>query len=166
MDQGAINVSTELDSERQKQAKKYARINRRLMVLDLIISGVFLLAWLVFGWSEALKIWLLRFTTNDLLLLLLYVVVIGGIMFLINFPLSYYQGYTLPHRFDLSTEKISGWITDQVKGILLGGAIGIFVLEIIYAILRAYPALWWLWAAGIMLVFNVILANIDYAHIQ
>jgi STE24 endopeptidase len=160
MDQGAINVSTELDSERQKQAKKYARINRRLMVLDLIISGVFLLAWLVFGWSEALKIWLLRFTTNDLLLLLLYVVVIGGIMFLINFPLSYYQGYTLPHRFDLSTEKISGWITDQVKGILLGGAIGIFVLEIIYAILRAYPALWWLWAAGILLVFNVILANL------
>ncbi|MFZ0532073.1 MAG: M48 family metallopeptidase [Anaerolineales bacterium] len=158
MDQGAINVSTELDSERQIQAKQYARINRRLMVLDLIISGVYMLAWLVFGWSEALKIWLLRFTTNDWLLLLLYVVVIGGIMFLINFPLSYYQGYTLPHRFDLSTEKISGWITDQVKGILLGGAIGIFVLEIIYAILRAYPALWWLWAAGILLVFNVILA--------
>ena len=160
MDQGAINVSTELDSERQIQAKQYARINRRLMVLDLIISGVYMLAWLVFGWSEALKIWLLRFTTNDWLLLLLYVVVIGGIMFLINFPLSYYQGYTLPHRFDLSTEKISGWITDQVKGILLGGAIGIFVLEIIYAILRAYPALWWLWAAGILLVFNVILANL------
>jgi STE24 endopeptidase len=158
MDQGAINVSTELDSERQIQAKQYARINRRLMVLDLIISGVYMLAWLVFGWSEALKIWLLRFMTNDWLLLLLYVVVIGGIMFLINFPLSYYQGYTLPHRFDLSTEKISGWITDQVKGILLGGAIGIFVLEIIYAILRAYPALWWLWAAGILLVFNVILA--------
>jgi STE24 endopeptidase len=42
----------------------------------------------------------------------------------------------------------------------LGGAIGIFVLEIIYAILRAYPALWWLWAAGILLVFNVILANL------
>jgi STE24 endopeptidase len=160
MDQGAINVSTELDSERQIQAKQYARINRRLMVLDLIISGVYMLAWLVFGWSEALKIWLLRFTTNDWLLLLLYVVVIGGIMFLINFPLSYYQGYTLPHRFDLSTEKISGWITDQVKGILLGGAIGIFVLEIIYAILRAYPALWWLWAAGILLAFNVILANL------
>jgi STE24 endopeptidase len=34
------------------------------------------------------------------------------------------------------------------------------LLEIIYSILRAYPSSWWLWAAGILLVFNVILANI------
>ena len=81
-------------------------------------------------------------------------------MFLINIPLSYYQGYTLPHRYDLSTQNIKGWITDQVKEILVGGVLGIIVLEIIYAILRAYPSLWWLWAAVILLVFNVILANL------
>jgi STE24 endopeptidase len=34
------------------------------------------------------------------------------------------------------------------------------VLEIIYAVLRVTPTLWWLWAAVILLVFNVILANI------
>ena len=160
MDQGTINVSTELDPERQKRAKQYSRINRRLMVLDLIISGLYLVAWLVFGWSEVLKVWLLGFTTNEWLLLLLYVVVIGGVMFLINLPLSYYQGYTLPHRFELSTQNLSGWITDQVKGILIGGIIGMIVLEIIYAVLRTFPTLWWLWAAVILLIFNVILANL------
>lgn len=160
MAQGTINLTTELDRERQKRAKEYARINRRLMVLDLVISGLYMLAWLVFGWSEALKAGLLQFTTNDWLLVFLYVVVFGGILFLLNLPLSFYQGYTLPHRYDLSTQNISGWITDQVKGILLGGVLGIIVLEIIYAILRAYPTLWWLWAAVILLVFNVILANL------
>lgn len=34
------------------------------------------------------------------------------------------------------------------------------MLEIIYAILRAYPMLWWLWAGMILLVFNVLLANL------
>jgi STE24 endopeptidase len=34
------------------------------------------------------------------------------------------------------------------------------VLEIIYAILREFPTFWWLWAAGILLLFNVILANV------
>jgi STE24 endopeptidase len=160
MDQGAINETIELNPERQTRAKEYARINRRLMLLDLAFTGIYILAWLVFGWSEALKTWLLRFTANNWLLLFLYVLVLAGIMFLINIPLSYYQGYTLPHRYDLSTQAIKGWIIDQLKEILLGGVLGIIVLEIIYAVLRVYPSLWWLWAAVILLVFNVILANL------
>jgi STE24 endopeptidase len=160
MNDKPINITSELDPERQKRAKGYARINRRLMLLDLVITGLYIIVWLVFGWSEALKTWLMGFTTDVWMLVLLYVVVIGGIMFLINIPLSFYQGFTLPHHYDLSTQKISMWLTDQLKGILVGGALGTIMLEIIYAILRAYPTLWWLWAAIILLVFNVILANL------
>src|SRR4030042_4217190 len=106
MDQGAINLSTELDIEKQIKAKQYARINRRLMLIDLLITGIYMLAWLLFGWSQALKQWLLTFTSNDWLLVFLSILVIGGIMYLINLPLAYYQGYILPHRFDLSNETI------------------------------------------------------------
>lgn len=77
MDQGAISITTVLDPERQKRAKQYALINRRLMVVDMLITGVYMLAWLVFGWSQALKSWLLQFTNNDWLLVLLYIIVIG-----------------------------------------------------------------------------------------
>jgi STE24 endopeptidase len=160
MEEGTINVSTELDPERQKRAKHYARINRRLMLLDLSISGLYMLVWLLSGWSKALRDWLMQFTTNDWLLVLFYVIIFGGILFIINLPLSFYQGYLLPHRFELSTQKLSGWILDQIKEIIVGGVMGMILLEIIYAILRAYPTLWWLWVAGILLVFNVILANI------
>lgn len=160
MEDVKLSGSTKLDPERQKRAKQYSRINRRLMLVDLGISAVYMLLWLFFGWSETLKQWLLRLTTNDWLLLLLYVVVLGGIFFIINLPLSFYQGFTLPHRFDLSTQNIKGWIIDQLKGILLSGVFGVLVLEIIYAVLRAAPDLWWLWAALILLVFNVILSNL------
>ena len=160
MDQGAISTTTALDPEKQKQAKEDARINRRLMLLDLIISGIYMLAWLIFGWSETLKDWLLQYTSNVWLLVFLYIVAFGGIMYLISLPLSYYQGYRLPHRYELSNQKINGWIMDQVKGILVGGVLGMIMLEIIYAVLRAYPTLWWLWAGVILLVFNVILANL------
>ena len=160
MDGGEISITAELDPEKQKKAKQYARINRRLMVLDLAISGIYMVAWLVFGWSQALKTWLLQYTTNDWLLVFLYIMVIGGILFLINLPLSFYQGYILPHRYDLSTQTINGWVSDQVKGIALGGVLGIIMLEIIYAILRAYPTYWWLWAGVILLIFNVLLANL------
>jgi STE24 endopeptidase len=160
MDQGTIESNSGLDPEKQKRAKQLARINRRLMMVDLAISALYFVAWLAFGWSEAVKNWLMGFARNDWLLVFLYVLIIGSILFVINLPLSFYQGYTLPHRFDLSTQSIGGWITDQVKSILLGGILGMIVLEIIYAILRAFPSLWWLWVAGVLLVFNVILANL------
>jgi STE24 endopeptidase len=155
-----MNSSVQLDPERQKKARQYSRINRRLMLVDLGISAVYLLAWLVFGWSQALKLWLASFTSNVWLLLAMYMLVIGGILFLVNLPLSFYQGFRLPHRFELSNQNVRGWIIDQVKSILIGGIFGLLMLEIIYAVLRAAPGLWWLWAALILLVFSVLLANL------
>ncbi len=160
MESGTIMNSVELDPDRQKRAKQYSRINRRLMVVDLAISGVYMLCWLAFGWSKGLETVLLNVTANVWLLLVLYVAIFGGILFLINLPLSYYQGFILPHRFELSTQGIRSWIIDQVKGIAAGGVIGLVVLEIIYAVLRLSPGLWWLWAALILLVFNVLMANL------
>ncbi len=160
MEERTISGTTELDPERQIRAKQYARINRRLMVVDLAIGGVYMFIWLLFGWSETLKSWLSNYVNNQLALLLIYVIIFGGILFIINLPVSFYQGYTLPHRYELSTQNLAGWIIDQVKSIALAGVFGVIVLEIIYAVLRASPYLWWLWAGLILLVFNVVLANL------
>ena len=160
MEEGTINEQTIIDPERQVKAKQYARIQRRLMVLDLAFGGVYMIAWLIFGWSAGLSGWLREISTNAWWIVFLYIVVFGGIYYLLDLPLSFYQGFSLPHRFDMSTQKLTGWIVDQIKGILVGGLLGVIVLEIIYAILRAYPSTWWLWAAGILLIFNVILANL------
>ncbi len=160
MEQRPINFTVELDLDRQQKAKEYARIKRRMMLVDLLISGLYVIAWLFFGWSKDLRDWIIQYTSNEWLVVLLFVIVFGGILFIINLPLSFYQGYILPHRYELSNQKMTGWIKDEIKGVIVGGVIGLFVLEIIYAILRAYPTTWWLWAAGILLVFNVILANI------
>ena len=149
-----------LDPERQKTAKRYARIKRRLMLFELTVAGLYTLSWLLFGWSKILKDFLLNFTANDWLLVLGFALVFGGIYYLLTLPLSYYSGFVLPHRFDQSTQSLMGWITDQVKGLVVSGILAGLLLEIVYFVLRTYPDLWWLWAAGILLVFSVILANL------
>jgi STE24 endopeptidase len=130
------------------------------MVLDLVLGGAYLLAWLVFGWSANLRSVLLNFTNNQWILVALFAAVFGGIYYLINLPLSYYSGFVLPHRFDLSTQTLSGWIGDQVKGLLLSSALGLLLLEIIYALLRSFPDTWWLWAGAVLLFFTVLLSNL------
>ena len=59
---------TKIDPEKQKQAKIYARLKRRLMLVDLLLGAVSVVAWLAFGWAQALKQSLLNLTQNDWLL--------------------------------------------------------------------------------------------------
>jgi STE24 endopeptidase len=149
-----------LDPVRQEKAKEYARIRRRLMLGDLALAAVYTILWLVTGWSIKLRDYLLSLTTNDWLVVAGFVIIFGGIYFLIDLPLGYYSGFVLPHRYELSTQTLKGWVVDQVKGVAVGGVLGLVVIEIIYFVLRISPELWWLWAGLILLFFNVILANL------
>jgi STE24 endopeptidase len=149
-----------LDVERQKQAKEYARLSRRLFLVDLGLGGLYVIAWLVFGWSAGLRDYLLGFTANPWLLVIGYALVFGGIYYLINLPLAYYEGFVLPQRYGISTQTLRGWVSDQLKGAVLAGVLGGLLLEIIYLVLRLAPDTWWLWAAGILLLFSVLLANL------
>jgi STE24 endopeptidase len=149
-----------LDPERQKKAKQYARIERRLFLVDLAIGGVYVMAWLIFGWSIAVTNALAAISTSDWFLVAGVAFVFAAGIYVIDLPLSYYSGFVLPHRFELSTQTIGGWISDEIKGILIGGVFGFIMIEVIYAVLRAAPETWWLWTAAIMLLFTVVLANL------
>jgi STE24 endopeptidase len=149
-----------IDPNRQAQAKRYARINRRLMLIDLLFGMGYIIAWLIFGWSLALKDTLSTFLSREWMLVAGFALVFGGLYVLINIPLSFYSGFILPHRFELSNQTLIGWITDQIKGILIGGVVAFIVLQVIYLVLRLYPDTWWLWAAGFLLLFSIVLANL------
>ena len=154
---------TTLDPERQKRAKEYARISRRLWLVNLAIGAAYTLAWLVFGWSIGLREWLtsqFAVLSSPWLLVPAFLIVFGGIYFIIDLPFSYYTGFVLPHRFDQSTQSLRDWIADQLKGIAIGAPLGLIMVELLYLALRAAGNLWWLWAVGGLLVFNVLLSNL------
>jgi STE24 endopeptidase len=153
-------MATVIDPEKQKQAKRYSRLRRRLWVVETAFGAIYLMAWLFFGWARALTVWLKTITANDWLLVLGFIVVFGGIAFVLELPLDYYSGFILPHRFDQSNQDLRGWVTDQVKGLLINVPLGLVVLELVYLALRTTGGWWWLWTAAGMLVFTVILGNL------
>ena len=153
-------MQTTLDPERQKQAKEYARIRRRLWLVDTLLNAAYAIVWLVFGWSISLREWLTTITTNEWLLVALYVAIFGGIFSVFNLPLGYYSGFILPHRFDQSNQSLKDWVIDRIKGLAIGAPLGLLMLELLYLALRLTGSLWWLYAAGGLLLFNVILSNL------
>lgn len=153
-------MQTILDPERQKQAKQYARIRRRLWLVDTSFSAIYALAWLFLGWSYLLRAWLTTFLTSEWLIVPSFVSIFGGIYFIVNLPLGYYSGFILPHRFGQSNQTLKHWIIDQIKGLAIGAPIGLLLIELLYLALRATGSSWWLWAAGGMLIFSVLLSNL------
>jgi STE24 endopeptidase len=153
-------MTQSIDPQKQEQARVYARIQRRLMLLDLGLGVLYLLAWLLSGASLALSNRLQELTASPWLQVALYAIIFGGIYLLLNLPLSYYSEFVLPHRFDQSNQTLGGWISDQLKGLALSGVLGLLMLELIYLLLRVAPETWWLWAGIILLFFTVVLANL------
>lgn len=159
---------TTLDPQRQQQAKEYARLGRRLWLADTLFSALYALAWLFFGWAASLRQWLETLITDywslttgsEWLLVALFVAVFGGIYYLLNLPLSYYGGFILPHRFGQSNQTFKDWALDIVKGVAIGAPLSLILLELLYLALRVTGDRWWLWAAGGLLFFNVLLSNL------
>ncbi len=164
----AATESVELDSQRQQEAREYARIRRRISFVNLGISAVGVLILLLSG----LGVWL-----RDVLRLpswlawepaagwfpwqiLLYFLLISLAYELITLPLSYFSGYRLPHRYKLSTMSLGAWIGDHLKGLALNIVLEAFVVTLIYALLAFQPESWWLWVGLILIFFSVVMANL------
>jgi STE24 endopeptidase len=150
----------ELDPERQKKARQYARISRRLSIFSMAFSAAYVLAWLIFRWGTSLGAFLQSHISSPVVQVALFAAFFGGIMSVLTLPLDFYTGYSLPHRFGMSTQTIQGWLVDQGKGLLIGVPLGLALLELVYALLRWQPDSWWIWVAAALIVINVLLANL------
>ena len=149
-----------LDPERQQKAKAYARIGRRIFVIELILGAVYIIAWILTGLSPWLRDQVHNLTLSIWLSVPLFAIGFGLPYFVFTAPLSYYSGFVLPHKYEQSVQSLKDWLMDQLKGLLVSAVLGLIILEIIYALLGAAPQTWWLWAGLVMLIFTVLLSNL------
>lgn len=149
-----------VNTDRQAQAKEYARIRHRLFALELVLSALAIFVVLATGLNLWLRDSIFLITRDVWLSTFAYFAVAGFAYGVLFSPLTYYSGFVLPHRYGLSTQTLRGWLWDLAKGGMLALVLGGVVIEVVYFVLRTAPDLWWLYAAGFMLLFSVLLANL------
>src|SRR4030042_471236 len=146
-----------LDIKRQKLAKKYARLMRRLSLVELAVVGALLLV-LVFSGISARMSYFLSFPQPwaSALYFVILVVVLGIIMM----PLTCYQGFILPRRYGLSTQKLGAWLADRAKASALGVLLGLGIVIVVYWLLDRFSGVWWLWAGILLLLLSLLLTRL------
>jgi Zn-dependent protease with chaperone function len=88
-----------------------------------------------------------------------YVVLFTIVTAILDFPLTYYSGFVVPHQFDLSDQSFASWMGDQAKGLavalVIGSLLGAGALLLVRKVRRWWVVLWAL-SIPILIFFAVI----------
>ncbi|PIW99901.1 MAG: peptidase [Ignavibacteria bacterium CG_4_8_14_3_um_filter_37_9] len=110
--------------------------------------------------SSSVENYLSGSTQNDYLLFLLYLITTGCCFALLFFPFSFYGGFILEHKYQLSNQTFFQWIWEGTKGILISLIIGLPILLFFFYMIRKFGENWWLPFAVFLFLVSVVLARI------
>jgi STE24 endopeptidase len=147
-------------SDKEAAAKKYQRLKNTLYFIDLAIYPVFLIILQFSGLSLSLKQWASGHGWGAVGEVFLYMSVFFGLSYLVSFPIQFYSGFLIEKRFNLSNLNIFGWLSDELKKLLLSFLLFIGLIESLYALFRAFPGYWWIPASGGWLLLTVVMTKL------
>ncbi len=144
----------------QQKAKEYNRKKILIDIIDTLLLMIFLSLFMLCGWSIAVKDFLLSFIASTWLLNIVYTMAFFLIIKFISFPLTFYSGYVLEHKYQLATENFFNWIKDELKGLALVLVFGPIMIMIIYGMIRFFPSSWWIISAGIFGLLFILMTKL------
>jgi len=139
-------------------ARSKAHESRYFAMASLSVSAVYFLVW----WKSAhlpLITWLEANIANSDLQVLIYFILFGAGLSLLELPLDAYRHSRSVH-YGLSVQSWRGWFSDLFKGLSVAGVLGLILVLILYRFLAAFPNTWWLWMGLFYLLFAVLLTQL------
>jgi STE24 endopeptidase len=140
-----------------QKAADYTLAKARLGLLDMALGAAVLVGWTLMGGldllNQALLGWLGGGMAQQLALLAAFALISG----LIDLPLSLAQTFGVEQRFGFNQMTWRLWLSDLFKSALVGTLIGLPIAALILWLMGAAGPLWWLWAWGAWMGFNVLL---------
>ena len=112
-------------------------------------------AWLLLGSGLSARMRDLagRLTRRGPLRTVLYLVQYLPLVAVLSFPLTVYAGFFREHQYDLATQQFGGWFRDWAVGLGVGVILMSLLLTALYGAIRKAPRTWWLWGAGVAVLF-------------
>ena len=69
------------------------------------------------------------------------------------FPLTVYQDFIREHQYGLATQTFGPWFGEQTIALAVDLVLVSIFIVVLYAVLRKAPRTWWIWGAGVSVVF-------------
>jgi STE24 endopeptidase len=156
------NLSKESPEERERAAtaRLYSRKKMWLGIAGTVIFFILTVIFVATGLSRELDQSIRRVVSNDYRALIAFVAIIGVAETILTFPLSYYSGFYLEHRYHLSNQSFLAWIREGSKSLLVSIPLGLPILLMFFYSLKTVGSLWWLPVGTLLFLITVVLARL------
>jgi len=148
------NLSGIYDEEKYKKSQNYAAAKDKIGFISSVFSFVVTIL-MILGGFALLDNYVRDFTDNSIYQTLLFFAIIGIGSDIIGTPFSLYNTFVIEEKFGFNKMSIGTFITDKIKGWLLGGIIGGGLLYLFVLFYETFPNYFWLYAWGIFMVFTL-----------
>ena len=134
------------------------------------ITGAFDAALLIAVlFSGVLPWWFARVTASfgtSIFAMVGFLFATGFALSLLSLPFAWYAQFKLEERFGFNTTTMKTWVLDRVKGFLLMVLLGYPLLALVLKLIEGTGANWWLWAAAVVIAFQLLLLLVAPAIIM
>jgi STE24 endopeptidase len=145
-------------AEAHRKAADYTLAKGRFGLLQSALGAATLLGWTLLGGLDALNALVLDAVLPSWgpmayqLALLAAFALIGG---MIDLPFEWFSTFRIEQRFGFNRMNLRMWAVDLFKGVAIGAVIGLPLAALILWLMGAAGGLWWLWAWGAWMAFNL-----------
>jgi STE24 endopeptidase len=160
-DTSAIDESLpgEMTPQELAEAKQYGRQKIVLHIVDKLLNLAYL-ALFAFGFAWPADAWLAARVPNSSLRLMAMFGLVVGIFTALTFPLDYYAGYVLEHRYGLSRQTFAQWLWKELKQFALALGFGALLVLGLFWLIWTTGSMWWLAAAAGVFVVSIVLGQL------
>ena len=147
-------------SKNPARVKTYNRIKLSLSLFSTVLSFLFTLVVVATGFSRTIASLASSFASTDYVVFLVFAAILVLMEIILSFPLKFYSGFHLEHKYDLSNQTFSQWLWERTKGLLVGIPFILPLLLIFFYCLRRFGDQWWLPVGIVVFLFTTLLARL------
>jgi len=146
------------DAGQYRKQQEYKKANDKLAFVTAVISFAIIILMIVFGGFNRVDLWARHFSSNPVIVALIFFGILGVASGLINLPFSIYDTFVIEERFGFNRTTIRTFILDKVKGMLLSAVIGGGLLAIFIWFYMLTGQSFWIYAWIVATIFSVFMA--------
>jgi len=140
-----------------QKAADYTVAKGRLSLAEVALQSAVVLGWTLLGGLDGLNQWLLDHMAVGFAQQLALVIGFALVGALVDLPLGWYRTFRLEEKFGFNRTTLRNWFMDGLKGGLVAAALGLPILAAVLSLMANAGSLWWLWAWGVFMSFNLLI---------
>lgn len=146
------------DEEKYKKSQDYLRVNLRLGLITSGLSFLLILGMLIFGGFGWLDSFVRQFSTNHVVMALMFFAALGIASDILSTPFDIYSTFVIEERFGFNRTKPGTYVLDKLKGWALALVLGGGLLAVFVWFYSVAGQLFWLYAWLFFTAFSIFMS--------